>query len=295
MPKTVVIIVSYNGLSHIKQCLEKSFTQLKDIDFMVIDNGSSDNTVEFIKKNYPTVRLIGNEKNMGFGAANNIGLRYAIQNGYDYVYLLNQDGWIYPSSLKELIKKAETSNDFGIISPLQVFPDEKRLDTSFSHNIPKELKDDYILNFENKREIYNVKGRTIQAAHWLMPVPVLNKVGVFSPSFFQWGEDTNLCRRMEYHGFKLGIVPSIHGVHDRENRIDPPYKKKLGQYISLVNIISDPNKTGRQILKEIIVKIVNCGINNPNWFFPLLWKFSISFPKLLSCRKETMKKAGAFL
>ena len=94
--KIFVIIVTYKG----NQWYERCFTSLRNSEYpvqtIVIDNASNDGTVEYIRENFPEIYLIESEENLGFGRANNIGMRYALDHGCDYVFLLNQDAWIKP-------------------------------------------------------------------------------------------------------------------------------------------------------------------------------------------------------
>lgn len=214
--KTLIIIVSYNGEKWIDECMS-SINPDKGIDGIVIDNGSTDNTIKIIKEKYPYVKLVQPEKNLGFGKGNNVGLQYAIEKGYKYVYLLNQDAWISNDDLNNLLTVAENRPEYGIISPIHVYKNGKSIDRCFSHAIPKKLLDDILLS-NNLNEIYETE-INIPAAHWLLNMKVLETVGGFSPVFKHMGEDDNLTHRMFYWGYKCGIVPSSKAVHDREDRL----------------------------------------------------------------------------
>lgn len=261
---------------------------------LVIDNGSTDGTPEQIRKDYPFVELIETGKNLGFGAANNIGLRKAIEEGFDYVYLLNQDAWIEPEDILKLVDIAEKNQDYGIISPLQVYAGKKKIDNNFSSKVTKEMMDDYLLSDNTPKELYEVQGRTIQAAHWLVSVKSVKVTGGFSPMFFHYGEDVNLCRRMEYHGFKLGVVHGILGVHDRENRI-----KSASHYFILsknqwYQILSDPNLPFR-LTRNLLAKMVITFSNYPLKFFPAVLRFLFQLPTIHRNRKISLTEKGAFL
>ena len=92
--RILVIIVSYNFERWIDRCLGSLRESVHPVDTVVIDNCSSDSTTQLIEQRYPEVRLIKNKENLGFGRANNIGMEIAISEGYDAVFLLNQDAWI---------------------------------------------------------------------------------------------------------------------------------------------------------------------------------------------------------
>jgi N-acetylglucosaminyl-diphospho-decaprenol L-rhamnosyltransferase len=92
--KVVVIIVTYNGAGWIEKCLNSLRNSSLNTDVIVIDNASTDETVSLIENLYPEVELVKRANNLGFGQANNIGLRMALDQNADFVFLLNQDAWI---------------------------------------------------------------------------------------------------------------------------------------------------------------------------------------------------------
>ena len=118
--KILTIIVSYNFMPWLHRCIDSMLYSDYPSDIMVLDNGSSDETVAHIRKEYPQVRLIENGRNLGFGAANNIGMQLAIKEGYDAVLLLNEDAWLYHNSLGVLAKAATEHPEYGIISPVHL-------------------------------------------------------------------------------------------------------------------------------------------------------------------------------
>lgn len=267
----------------------------ENIKCLVVDNNSIDGSQDIIKKDYPFVELIENDKNLGFGAANNIGLRKAIEEDYDYVYLLNQDAWITPENILKLVEIAEKNPDFGIISPLQVYAGENKIDDNFSGKITKEMKDDFLLSTNTPKELYTIKRRGLQAAHWLLSAQALTKSGGFSPTFFHYGEDDNLCRRMEFYGFKLGIAPSILAVHNRENRKITSSHQLLLRKNELKKIASDPFLSDKAVCKSLLSAMVLFIIDYKLRFLPILFNFLKSYPQIRRNRKISIHQPGAFL
>lgn len=262
---------------------------------MIVDNGSDDDTVEIIKKEFPEVRLVEAGKNLGFGAANNIGLRIAIDEGFDYVYLLNQDAWIAPEDINQLIDIAERNKDFGLISPLQVYASKEKIDNNFSSNITKEMKDDFFIAKNPHKELYRITGKTMQAAHWLWRVEAIKKVGGFSPVFFHYGEDTNIRRRMEFHGIKMGLTPEILAVHNRELRQNTYSYYLLLSTNKWKQTLSDPNLGKRTALKQLMENMAQTFIYFHADFFPALFRFIIQMPKIKKSRRESMGSSTPFL
>ena len=291
----LVIVVTFNGEGDIGACLTPFKNKRENIHCIVIDNGSTDNTVALVKSKFPFVEIIENKNNLGFGAANNIGIRYALANKFDFVYLLNQDAWIEPEDISMLAGIAENNPEYGIISPLQVYAGGNKIDKNFSSHVSKEMKDDFLLPGNEPKQLYRIKKQSLQAAHWLARCDALKKVGGFSPSFFHYGEDNNLCRRMEYYGYHLGIAPGILGVHNRENRVNSFEFNFRLQTNWWTQLASDPNLNGRQMLKLLLPKMFETFLNYPKRFFPALFKFLGIYHKVRENRRVSITQAAPFL
>ncbi|WP_332913971.1 glycosyltransferase [Algoriphagus boritolerans] len=174
--KILAIVVTYNGSTWIYNCLKFISNSSLLIDVLSIDNLSSDNTINKIKLEFPEIVLIQNKINLGFGQANNIGLKYALDNDYDYVFLLNQDTFIKEDTIENLIKVSETHTDFGILSPIHLNGDGTKIDLNFSNYISemhcKGLISDILLE-SSKKEVYELP--FVNAAAWLLPISTLKK------------------------------------------------------------------------------------------------------------------------
>lgn len=216
--KIIAIIVTYNGMEWYKRCFDSLIKSTIPIQAIIIDNNSSDDTVRFIKENYPQFKLIENDLNLGFGKANNIGLKYAMQEDADFVFLLNQDAWIKTNTLEELVNKMKESPSFGIVSPVHLSESEINLDANFSTYIQSDscpdLLSDFVIKGNAEDRIYPVK--FVNAALWLISKQCIHHVGGFDPIFPHYGEDNNYIGRVQYHGYEIGIYPKAFGIHARE-------------------------------------------------------------------------------
>ena len=103
MANILVVIVTFNASKWVKKCLGSVEDSSLPADVLVIDNGSTDDTLPLIRKHVPQVRIIEAGENLGFGAANNKGFRIALDEGYQFAYLLNQDAWLEPDTLEKLV------------------------------------------------------------------------------------------------------------------------------------------------------------------------------------------------
>lgn len=216
------IIVTYKG----HQWYERCFTSLRNSEYpvqtIVIDNASNDGTVEYIRENFPEIHLIESKDNLGFGRANNIGMRYALDHGCDYVFLLNQDAWVESDTIGELVRVAEKYPDYGLLGPVQVNKERTRVLNGVIQflinpdNVNHKLFSDLILG--SVEDVYPVA--EINAAAWLLPRKTLETIGGFDPIFLHYGEDWNYLSRVLYHGLKVGLVPHVQVVHDCEDRVE---------------------------------------------------------------------------
>lgn len=232
--KVYVIIVSYNGMKWIRQCLSSLVKSTIDIQIVVVDNASTDGTQDFIRENHTNVVLLEQSENIGFGLANNIGLKKALEWNCDFVFLLNQDAFVEPETIGILIQASIKNPEFGIISPIHLNEKGTYLDTSFMYYLKNggngDFLNDSILN-RNKKDLYEYS--MINAAAWLLPVNTLKIVGGFSPLFFLYGEDDNYCQRVHYHGLKIGISPPASIRHDSENNIHEEIVKGSKRYYDI--------------------------------------------------------------
>ena len=209
-----VIIVTYNGIKWLHKCLHILSSDVK-LHIILIDNGSTDGTIAFIENNYPALELIRSDTNLGFGQANNKGITRALKAGADYVFLLNQDAYIEKDTIRQLVEFHLAHIDYGVLSPQQMNGAGSALDKSFENIVLS--KKCMISSFEDAGTIIH-SVYFVMAAFWLVSAKCLNKVGVFDPVFFHYGEDSDYLSRVRYHGFKIGVVMNAVGYHDREER-----------------------------------------------------------------------------
>lgn len=214
--KVLVIIVSYNFERWISRCLGSLRKSSHPIDVMVIDNGSKDRSADIIKKDFPEVRLIETGKNLGFGRANNIGLKFALDEGYDFAFLLNQDAWIDYNTIEILIKTAQIHPEYGILSPVHLDGNGDNLDFGFHTYSGQSDKESCM---SDQRE--TVELPFVNAAFWMLPRKTMETIGGFSPLFYHYGEDIDYVNRVKYQGLKIAYSPKTAGYHDRAKRPKP--------------------------------------------------------------------------
>ena len=213
LEKVFVVIPTYNGLGIIEQCIKSLINSRYQCEIIVIDNASTDETVKYLQS-IEIEYCILNKRNLGFGAANNIGIELALDHGADYVLLLNQDTIVENDTIEKLVDFAARNPDVGLVSPIHLNHDGSSFDRKFSsvfiNNAPEFLDDLYLKKSKN---FYNSK--FINAAAWLLSRQCIETVGGFDPLFFVYGEDEEYCYRIRHHGLKIGYLTDARIYHSR--------------------------------------------------------------------------------
>lgn len=283
------------------QWAERCFSSLKSSsmhpDVYVVDNGSTDGTQGFIKAHYPEVMFHQSTENLGFGNANNMGLQYALDYNYDYVYLLNQDAWVMEDTFEKLVSLSKQYPDYGILSPFQMNSDLIHIDSGFisstcSYSSNTDIFSDIYSG--RVRDIYSVS--VVMAAHWLITRNCLMTVGGFSPSYKHYGEDYDYAERVHFYNIKIGVAPFLKVVHDRGKRVDSKKTILYLEYTTKIRILSNPNvNVGKSIILVIISTFAD--IMRYKSITPLLnlFKLSYKFFELLKNRRKGMNEKCAFL
>lgn len=239
--RVYVIIVTYKG----RQWYDKCFGSLREstipLQVIAVDNSPGEEDAEYIKSNFPEVHLIKTNENLGFGRANNIGIRYALDHGCDYVFLLNQDTWIDKDTLARLVQIAEKHSDYGIISPIHLNAERTAINMLIglgAHHRNEKLLSDLYLN--KTGELYETN--YVNAAAWLLPRKTLEMIGGFDPIFKHYEEDDNYLNRVIYHGLKIGVCPAAQIVHDHKDSELSDERLKIRQQQFLLVDWTDINK-----------------------------------------------------
>lgn len=236
VPKVYVVVVTYKGEQWYDRCFSSLMESGIPLKVVVVDNASGDGTVPYIKEHFPDIHLIESNKNLGFGGANNIGIRYALDNGADFVFLLNQDAWIETDTIAGLINVSQAHPEFGILSPIHLNKEKNSIEKLLLRRLDdfkvtsRALFND--LFFGRLKDVYWTK--YVNAAAWFLPRKTIETVGGFDPIFFHYGEDDNYINRVLYHGLKIGICPKIRIVHDND-RPRPLYDSREHLVLMLID------------------------------------------------------------
>jgi hypothetical protein len=211
-PKIGIIIVNYNGEEYTNSCIRSIFkSSYQNYLIVVIDNASTDNSVQLLEEEFNNkIILIKNEDNLGFSGANNIGIKYALKNGCEYVLLLNNDTETDKDLMKNMVD-ASIKNNNAIISPKIYYYDEPKKIWAAGGCLTwkKGLSFHYGFNeidrgqFEVRKEINFATGCCI-----LIHKSVFEKIGFLAEEYFLYFEDTDFCVRAKRAGIKILYEPS---------------------------------------------------------------------------------------
>lgn len=208
-PLVSIIILNWNGKELTKSCLnaiEKN-TDYPNYEVIVVDQGSKDGSAEMINKEFNHVKLIRNEKNVGFSAGNNQGFK---KSRGKYVYVLNNDTEVLKNWLTNVVKAMENDEKLAAAGSLQISPDKL---------------DDVDLMTEN--EIEEVE--TVGGAAMILSKRVIDEIGMFDDKHFSpiYGEENDWCYRARNKGYKIAQVKNSGVVHIGEatnvKQYDKPY------------------------------------------------------------------------
>ncbi|MCQ9640303.1 glycosyltransferase family 2 protein [Chryseobacterium sp. WG14] len=299
-----VIIVTYNAMRWAERCFSSLKTSSVPIQCIVVDNGSTDGTQEYIKTHFPEVDFIQSPQNLGFGKANNLGIEKAYRGGAEFFYLMNQDAWIFQDSFQHLLDVYNTYPDpkkIGILSPMHLDGTEKNLDIFFERYLARNTHVNRIFSntFTNtQQEYYEID--FVNAAHWFLPRKTIEEIGGFNPYFFHYSEDYEYVQRVAYFDKKILACTKSKVVHDgrqdfnKTSHINAKRVQREQRYL-------DPRlEFSRSVLKkdfipDIIKQTVMGKFSAAIRIFKEYKYQKSRFEEIMSSRETLKKKQHSFL
>jgi GT2 family glycosyltransferase len=229
LKKVTVVIPNWNGMRWLGKCLQSLNSQdMQDFDTLVVDNGSTDESVPFIKENFPKVEVACLDVNTGFANAANIGI---LKSTTPYVALLNTDTEVYPDWLATLLRKIEISPPeiAAITSQMLKMDDPENLDDagdtlSWYGAAMKRGNDQPATAYADEEEVFSPC-----AGACLYRKDFLSEVGGFDPAFGSYLEDVDLGLRGRLLGYRYLYLPSARVLHKSHGS-----NLKLSRYVELI-------------------------------------------------------------
>lgn len=231
-PTVYIVIINWKRLNDILGCLDSVFKlDYKGFRVVIVDNGSDDGSCELILKKFPTVHLIRNNCNLGYTGANNVGIRFAMEQGGDYIWLLNNDTVVDRGSLRNLVELAEENELIGLVSPIIYYYDKPQIAQFSGSYMDWKNLSLTSSNEENQPAEKNLQDPD-QICLWgtalLIKRKVIEKIGYLNEKYFAYYEDTEYSLRSLRAGFKNHICRSSRVFH--KNQTGDQDGEKKGKY-----------------------------------------------------------------
>jgi GT2 family glycosyltransferase len=262
--KVAVIIVNYNGRNHLFDCLASLISSISnshlDVDIFMVDNKSTDESVQFVQNNFPQVITICLEKNIGFGAAVNEVIRFIANSDrhYEYFLIVTPDTKFERSFLETIIEEAQSLPRFGAASPLLLKWDGKTVDSAgasigllFGFAWPGKIFGDCpfsaVLTHLKPFEVFYASGAV------LLVKAAVARVVMFEPTYFLYCEDVDFCWRIRMLGYAIYCIPKAVTYH-KVSAITKGSGNPMNYYYSQKNELTTifKNLETKNILKYFI-------------------------------------------
>lgn len=206
-----IIIPTYNSRKFIEKCVSSILNAGFSGEIIVVDNNSKDDTVFFVKNNFPQIKIVETDKNLGFSGAINIGAKKA-QN--PYFIFLNPDAIPLKNSLKELDDFIKKENNFGVIGFNILKKDGIHEKFSFGKKTSfSQILRNKFFKKEDALPFLPTKVDWVSGAAMVVPKKVFEKIGGFDEIFFMYFEDQDFCLRVKSLGYHIYFLPNVKIVH----------------------------------------------------------------------------------
>jgi GT2 family glycosyltransferase len=249
MKETAIIIVNWNSKNLLKDCLDSLQNQTnKDFRIIIVDNGSTDESVYFAKANYPEIELIELLENTGFAKANNIGIERAFKNEeVRYILALNNDAKLESNFIQKITECAKNHSGFGSIQPKVLNFDGTKIDcagilVSFEMSAQNRGYGEIDKGqYEKEEEIFGSSACTALYSREALEKSKLPENNYFDGDYFAYYEDVDLAWRMRLFGLKSYYCPKarVFHIHSATGVKYSPFKKFYLHRNQYYNIIKD--------------------------------------------------------
>lgn len=245
-----IIIVNWNTCNLLRQCLKSIYQITENINFevFVVDNASSDKSVQMVQNEFPQVKIIANKKNLGFAKANNQAIK---QSQGEYILLLNPDTIVLSNAISKSINFLKNNPKVGILGCKILNPDNtwqpscRTFPTIISqivillklHNLFPHLIKKYLMLEMDENKIQEVD--QVMGAFFLIKKEVIEKIGYLDDKYWIWFEEVDFCQRAKRAGFKTYYFPEAQIIHYKAQSFNQvlPLKKQWHFNLSLLRYL----------------------------------------------------------
>lgn len=222
--QTAIVVVTYNAKRWLAVSLGSCAKYAAGVPVYAVDNNSRDNTAELIKLEYPTVKLIRQGENFGFARGNNIGIKRALADGAEYIFLLNQDAELTAGALAGLVEYLQQNPTAAAVQPVILLPNGlvNSIGNSFHYlGLGEAVGNGQDLDAAWQKfygHNTNPEPPYFSGAAVLLRAAALRQAGLFDEDLFMYHEDLELSLRLRAAGWKLGITRQTAVIHHYEPR-----------------------------------------------------------------------------
>ena len=246
-PLVYAVILNTNKRDDTLECLrslvENNYPNLRVI---VLDNASTDGSVEAIRAGFPQVEIIQLTENLGYAGNNNVGIQAALDRHADWVFILNEDTILSPECVSVLVACGETNPKVGALGPLVYHADEPDVIQSAGGYLDAHWRPLHTgINETDRGQYAEVREvEWISGCGLLVRREALQQAGLIDPRFFYYNEETELCQRIKRMGWSLWMVPSAKLWHKGVQRNYHPSANvtyyKVRNFLLFLDLIHAP-------------------------------------------------------
>lgn len=216
-PLVYIIILNWNGKADTLECLS-SLKKIRYSNYRIclVDNASTDDSVEAVRSKFPEVGIIENSENLRFARGNNVGIKFALQHDAEYVLLLNNDTKVDSEFLKEMIEVSKSDCMIGMVGPKIYHYDQPDLIWSAGGEISfwkGKIAHRGLRKRDSEKFDQIVAVDYLTACALLIRSEVIEKIGLLDPTYFMYSEDADWCERTRRAGFRLFFAPKAKVWH----------------------------------------------------------------------------------
>ena len=268
VPRVSIIILNWNSYEVTRDCLVSlGRSDYANFEIILVDNGSRDSSPDRLSREFPSVRLIKNNKNLGFTGGNNVGMRDALGRDTDYLLLLNNDTEVAPDFLSQLVGVAESDPEIGVLNPKIYFyqPADMIWYGGGVHkpwwSFPRHIG---VFQRDSDNNGLAQQVTFITGCALLIKTQIARQVGLLDETFFIGFEDADWSKRVMQAGYKAVYVPAAKIWH----KISVDTKKNLGKPVKDFYYVRNSILLARKHLRQ-------------RRYWPLYW---LSLAKYLAYR-----------
>jgi GT2 family glycosyltransferase len=256
-PSIGLMILNHNGKQWLSPLLESvKHNGYSNVRIYLVDNGSSDGSVEYTLEAHPDVIVIRMPENLGYGMAYNLAMPHAFANGCDWVIWANNDTQLLPGCLSQLIDAVQSDSNIGVAGPAFLSWDNDK------PNYYMEGMHSHLIAAMQTQSSIPVDVDWVEGSLLMVNRSTIETVGSLDPNFFAYWEEAEFCRRVRYSGKRVVLVPAARARHYGGMSYSRKTARTLGDWLKARNYyiykLTNPNRSfARNLVSSAHLLAVN--------------------------------------